>query len=105
MLGDVLFGGDESLAQQLALASVAFVVQANDALEATYDAAGDPWADVETAFRSTDFIDTADLPGFGTVPLSVFEDCTLTHFCTSLDGHPNDAGYAVIAQAFAAALP
>ena len=105
VLGDVLFGGDESLAQQLALASVAFVVQANDALEATYDAAGDPWADVETAFRSTDFTDTADLPGFGTVPLSVFEDCTLTHFCTSLDGHPNDAGYAVIAQAFAAALP
>jgi len=105
VLGDVLFGGDESLAQQLALASVAFVVQANDALEATYAAAGDAWADVETAFRTTDFTDTADLPGFGTVPVSVFEDCTLTHFCTSLDGHPNDAGYAVIAQAFAAALP
>jgi len=105
VLGDVLFGGNTTLAQQLALASVPFVVRANDGIEATYNAAGDPWADVETAFRVTDFTDTAFLPGFGTVPLSVFEECTLTHFCTSLDIHPNDAGYRVIEQAFEQVLP
>ncbi len=105
VLGDVLFGGDDNLAQALALASVGFNVQANDALEATYAAADDPWADVETAFAVTDFTDTAELPGFGPVPLSVFNACTLTLLCSNLDIHPNADGSAVIARAFEQVLP
>ena len=105
VLGDVLFGGDDSLAQALALASVGFTGDVNDALKATYVGAHDPWADVETAFAVTDFTDTAELPGFGTVPLSVFNACTLTLFCSSLDVHPNAQGSAVIAQAFEQATP
>jgi hypothetical protein len=105
VLADELFGGQQDQAQQLAVASVDFVVQGNDALEGTYTAAGDLWADVETAFAVTDFTDTAQLAGFGTVPLSVFNACTLTLFCTRLDVHPNDQGSAVIAQAFESVLP
>ena len=101
VLADQLFGGDEALAHQLARASVDFFVGLNDALEATYDAAGVAWADVESAFAVTDFRNHAELAGFGTVPLSTYNSCTLTLFCTGLDVHANDAGFAVIAGAFA----
>jgi lysophospholipase L1-like esterase len=100
VLADELLGGDQDAARGLALASVDFTVRFNDALELTYAAAGDPWADVETAFAVTDFTSTADLPGVGAVPRSVFNACTLTLFCSSLDVHPNAQGSAAIARAF-----
>jgi hypothetical protein len=105
VLGDLLFGGDQGLAQALALASVGFTVEVNDALEATFASAQDPWADVETAFAVTNFADTAELPGVGSVPLNVFNACTLTLFCSNLDLHPNADGSAVIARAFEQVLP
>ena len=75
----------------------------NDLLEAIYAAAGDPVADVEGAFASTD---TTPVDG---VPVDVARLCGLTWICTppphGSDIHPNTAGYAVIAQAFAQALP
>jgi lysophospholipase L1-like esterase len=100
VLADELLGGDQDAARRLAMASADFAVRVNDALEQTYADAGDPWADVETAFAVTDFTNTAELPGFGTVPLSVFNACTLTLFCSLVDVHPNEQGSAAIAQAF-----
>jgi lysophospholipase L1-like esterase len=90
--------------------SVEFTVAFNDVLEAAYRAAGSPVADVETAFAVTDFTTTADLPGYGPVPKTVFNTCTLTHACTFnacvawpcvlFDPHPNDAGYGLIGRTF-----
>jgi lysophospholipase L1-like esterase len=61
-------------------------------------------AAVDRAFSVTNFSTTADLPGFGTVPINVAKTCTLTSMCASQNIHPNTQGYGVIAQAFAAAL-
>ena len=100
--------------EQQARATVDYTVAFNDVLEAAYRAAGSAVADVETAFAVTDFTTTAELPGFGPVPINVFNTCTLTHACTFnactswpcflFDPHPNDAGYAVIGQTFLDAL-
>jgi lysophospholipase L1-like esterase len=74
----------------------------NDLLEGIYGAAGDPVADVEGAFASTD---TSLVDG---VPVDVARVCAWTWNCTSPphgpDIHPNNAGYAAIAQAFADVL-
>lgn len=79
------------------------VVAINDLLEAIYAAAGDPVADVEGAFESTD---TTLVNG---VPRDVGRLCALTWSCAAPphgpDIHPNNAGYAAIAAAFAQALP
>jgi lysophospholipase L1-like esterase len=88
-----------------AIASVEFVTDLNDELEAVYQDAGSPWADVETAFAVTDFANMAYLPGAGSVPLSAYNACTLTWFCSVFDIHANDAGYAAIAGAFVTELP
>ena len=88
-----------------AIASESFTVQLNEALEDAYQAAGDPVANVEDAFAATDFSNSATLPGFGTVPLNVYDACTLTWFCAVGDIHANTAGYGVIAQAFEDVLP
>jgi lysophospholipase L1-like esterase len=79
------------------------VVAINDLLEAIYAAAGDPVADVEGAFESTD---TTLVDG---VPRAVARLCALTWNCAAPphgpDIHPNTAGYAAIAEAFAKSLP
>jgi lysophospholipase L1-like esterase len=84
-------------------AQVAGVVGFNDLLEGMYAAAGDPVADVESAFSVTDFT-----PVDGT-PLDVARECGWTWICTppplGPDIHANTAGYGVIAQAFADQLP
>jgi lysophospholipase L1-like esterase len=84
-------------------AQVAGIVAINDLLESVYAAAGDPVADVESAFSVTDFT-----PVDGT-PLDVLRECQWTWICTppplGPDIHANTAGYGVIAQAFADVLP
>jgi hypothetical protein len=84
-------------------AQVAGIVGFNDLLERMYTAAGDPVADVESAFSVTDFA-----PVDGT-PLDVVRECEWTWICTppplGPDIHANNAGYGVIAQAFADQLP
>jgi lysophospholipase L1-like esterase len=88
---------DPALAQLI----VNLTVQLNDVLEASYLLAGSPVADVETAFSTTDFSPTP-----GGVPLNVARVCQWTWMCTPFEnGHPNAAGYGVIAQAFQQALP
>jgi lysophospholipase L1-like esterase len=80
-------------------AQVADLVAFNDLLEGAYAVAGDPVADVESAFAVTDF---TLLDG---TPLSVLRECQWTWICTppplGPDIHANSAGYGVIAQAFA----
>jgi lysophospholipase L1-like esterase len=84
-------------------AQVATVVAVNDLFESLYAAAGDPVADVESAFSVTDFT-----PVDGT-PLDVVRECEWTWICTppplGPDIHANNDGYGVIAQAFANQLP
>jgi lysophospholipase L1-like esterase len=83
-------------------ANVDAVVAINDVLEAIYAAAGDPVADVERAFDSTD---TTLVDG---VPRDVGRLCELTWSCAppphGPDIHPNNTGYGAIAQSFADAL-
>ena len=80
-------------------ALVATVVAVNNLVESLYVAAGDPVADVESAFSVTDFT-----PVDGT-PLDVVRECEWTWICTppplGPDIHANTTGYGVIAQAFA----
>ena len=72
----------------------------NDAIESDYAAAGDPVADVESAFST---FDTTLQPDG--VPLDAERICQWTWICTAGNLHPNAAGYAVIARAFQQALP
>jgi len=78
-------------------------VDLSTVLESIYTAAGDPVADVTSAFSTSDF---TLVDG---IPLDVLRICQWTWMCASPplgpDIHPNTAGYGVIAQAFKNALP
>jgi lysophospholipase L1-like esterase len=74
------------------------VVAFNDLLESIYAAAGDPYADVESAFQVT------DLTLVGGTPLNVLRECQWTWICQAGDVHANTEGYGVIARAFLAVL-
>jgi len=83
--------GDPAAAQL----SEQMVVQVNDVLGSVYGASGDPVADVETAFSTTDWT------FIGGIPLNVLRICHWTWMCTTNpDIHANDDGYGVIAEAF-----
>jgi lysophospholipase L1-like esterase len=78
------------------------VVHFNDVLGSVYGAAGDPVADVETAFSTTDGTLV------GGIPLNVLRICQWTWMCDPTYGpdlHANTAGYGVIAQAFEQVIP
>jgi lysophospholipase L1-like esterase len=89
-------------------AAAARTVGFNNFLESLFNGAGATVADVESAFAVSDFGSYAELPGFGPVPLSVYNTCTLTWVCArpplGPDIHANNDGYGLIAGAFAAAL-
>lgn len=84
-------------------AEAAMVASLNDFLEGFYAAAGDPIADVESAFQ---VLDTTLIGG---TPTNVVRACAWTWICAAPplgpDIHANTAGYGVIAGAFAAAIP
>jgi lysophospholipase L1-like esterase len=80
-------------------AEAASIAAFNDFLEGIYQAHGIPIADVQSAFAVTDH--TIQPSG---LPLSVQNACQWTWMCAVGDIHPNDPGYRVIAQAFAAEL-
>ena len=90
--------------QAVAAQSVKLDVAFNSLLGAGFVAFGIPVADVQTAFSTTDFADTATLPGVGTVPLNVARICEWTWMCAPSpvgpNIHANQAGYQVIAVAF-----
>jgi hypothetical protein len=82
---------------------IASVVALNDQIEHVYQAAGDPFADVESAFSVT------DITLVNGTPLDVLRECEWTWICAPApfgpDIHANTAGYGVIAQAFRQAIP
>jgi len=90
--------------QALATQSVNLDDALNSLLGASFAAFGVPVADVQTAFSTTDFTDTATLPGVGTVPLNVARICEWTWMCAPApvgpNIHANAAGYQTIAAAF-----
>ena len=63
--------------------------------DSLYAAAGDPDADVLNAFSTTDLTIQP-----GGLPLNVERICQWTWMCSAGNIHANDAGYAVIAEAF-----
>ena len=81
----------------------------NQALEKLYRAGRFRIAHVDTAFKTYETAATTPLAGQPErVPVAVAEICRLTWMCApppaGPDIHANQAGYGVIAQAFAAAL-
>ena len=96
-LPDVWFGTHDVAALAGAVDAIAAF---NDLLASLYAAAGDPVADVESAFSTTE---VGDADGDG-VPDDVEGVCAWTWRCASPphgpDIHPNNAGYGVIARAF-----
>src|SRR5262249_53307664 len=81
---------------------IAGVVAFNNFLEGIYAASGEPVADVETAFSTT------DTTSVGGIPLDVLGIGQWTWMCAAPplgpDVHANTTGYGVIAQAFAKIL-
>lgn len=88
-----------ALAQQ----SLALGDKLNSELAALYHLVGARVADVAGAFSTDDFTTMVPLAAGVTVPLDVARICQWTWMCTVPPGpdiHANQAGYAVLAQAF-----
>jgi lysophospholipase L1-like esterase len=104
-LGDYIHGGSDI---DFSEDSVAALERLDYTLHAIYAAAGVPMANIAQAFEIT-HEEPVDLAGVGDVPRNVERTCALTWMCNSSSPrakqHPNDAGYQVIAQAIAAAVP
>jgi lysophospholipase L1-like esterase len=100
-LADYLAG---SAGQAVAVQSVTLAAAFNSLLDASFGVFRIPVADVQTAFSTTDFTDTATLPGAGIVPLNVARICEWTWMCAPApigpNIHANVTGYQVIATAF-----
>ena len=94
-----------STGQGLAKTSVALQEQLNGSIESAAKAVGAPTADVATAFSSTDFTDMVKVDPYGELPLNVARICEWTWMCSQQNIHPNDAGYAVMAETVIAAIP
>jgi lysophospholipase L1-like esterase len=94
--------------RQLATESVALDQSFNQLLGQVDRAFGVRTADVQDAFSTTDFTDTAPLPGVGTVPLNVARVCEWTWMCAPApvgpNIHANATGYQQIAAAFEQAI-
>ena len=76
-------------------AAVTSDVAVDGLFDSLYAAAGDPDADVLTAFATADLTIQPD-----GLPLNVARICQWTWMCSAGDIHATDAGYAVIAEAF-----
>jgi lysophospholipase L1-like esterase len=104
-LADYLTG---AAGQAAATESVTLGEELNQVLTAADQAIGARTADVQDAFSTADFTDTATLPGVGTVPLNVARICQWTWMCAPApvgpNIHANVTGYLVIAGAFARAI-
>lgn len=94
--------------QVLATGSADAAVVFNDAMTSTYATAGLPMADVYAAFESDDFVTMVSSPN-GTLPVNVANICAFTYMCDAPpvgpDIHATVAGYSLIADTLAGALP
>jgi lysophospholipase L1-like esterase len=92
-----------SAGQTLAEESVALSNEFNGVLDDAFAAYHVPVADVSSAFKTTDFTDTASLDG-ASVPVNVANICEWTWMCAPApvgpNIHANNTGYKVIAKAF-----
>jgi len=92
--------------QEIAQASLPVTADVNNLVEGIYEQIGAPVADVESAFQTFVTTPLVPLPGIGEVPLNVARICQWTFMCVpppvGPDFHPTDAGYQVMADAFAA---
>jgi lysophospholipase L1-like esterase len=105
-LADYLTG---SAGQAAATESVTLAEEINQLIGATDQAFNVETADVQDAFSTADFTDTATLPGVpGSVPVNVANICDMTWMCAPSpvgpNIHANAAGYEVIAAAFEQAI-
>jgi lysophospholipase L1-like esterase len=104
-LGTYLHGGTDVAFSE---GSVAAIERLDETLHDIYSDAGIPMADVGRTFDMTD-AESVDMAGVGDVPRNVERTCALTWMCTSASPHakqhPNDAGYQIIAETIAAAIP
>lgn len=98
---------DGQAGRELAVAAALAVGALNGVLATTYETAGMPMADVAAAFESDDFVtlvDSSQPPPNQRLPLNVNNICEYTFMCNpepqGPDIHANDAGYALIAEAF-----
>jgi lysophospholipase L1-like esterase len=95
------------LGQEAARLVARLTASYNQALEGVYAKYSMPVADVFGAFATSDFGDTQAVPGLGQVPRNVALLCRWTWQCAAPprgpNQHANQAGYAVIAAAFARA--
>ena len=91
-----------------ATATMVAMDRLNAVLGSTYKASGVAVANVPAIFQS-DNSQRVSIPNVGVIPENVYQACQLTWMCYGQpfgpDDHPNDAGYALIAQAIAAVLP
>ena len=97
-----------SAGEAAATESVTLDGDLNQIIAGADQAFGVKTADVADAFSTTDFTDTATLPGVGTVPLNVANICDWTWMCAPSpvgpNIHANATGYEVIAGAFEQAI-
>ena len=104
-LADYLTG---AAGQALATASVSLDESLNQLIDGSYAAFGVRTADVQDAFSTADFTDTAPLPGVGPVPLNVARICGWTWMCAPApvgpNIHANATGYQQIAATFEQAI-
>lgn len=97
------------LGQLTARAAQKLLAAANGKIDHAYSQAGDAYADVFTAFDTSDFGNPTTVAGLGTLPRNVARVCQWTWSCTpgprGPNEHANAAGYQVIADAFLKAAP
>ena len=103
---------DGPAGQELAVAAALAVGGLNAILGSTYETADMAMADVALAFASDDFVTlvNSSQPAPNQIlPLNVNNICEYTFMCApepqGPDIHANDAGYALIAEAFLSVVP
>lgn len=103
ILGGWLTEGGRSLAELSVLAFREFI---NPTFRDAYEAVDGIFVDVTDATGAYIALEeTVEHPEHGEIPEAVAEVCDLTWFCEKTDIHPKDAGYAVIADLIAEAVP
>lgn len=99
----------DPLSQTLAKTSIDIIEnQVNAGIRKSFGAQGFKIAEVGEAFKiNTPLDQTVTVPGLGAVPVAIATTCQTTYMCAPAPTGPNihatNAGYALMAQAFAAA--